>query len=479
MGEPVNNETRPSQLRMLAKDYADGRIQRKDYLRQRTAFLDALASQSPRCAIPLKGATQRLTAASAPVLGTPPVSKSPRRKGQRRTMLVMTLGIGLTGLLGAGVGLLLLGGKEPTQAVYPQAAGALDAASAPGAGVVIPGTRVGDNQAEIAEVIDPTATDIADGVESAPESTGSGATDVFAHDLGIDVGAPDLEVEHIEGRPADQTTVCASGDACPPTSDTVSASTSTADATAEEPAPVTHAQAPDSAVIGTSAAPNGDAEQAGADRGVARDSVTEATAAPSERTPKPERRLTGRLPALELRLPAADRSDVCALAATRLDDPETPTYGCRDRFLHPDPGEEAPMLAVIPGSHAPFAITAKPTTLATLQEWWCLHQRLRCAGATVVGVQEQDADETQSRAQRPAQVPDNAEALALDYASWLREQTGYQYRVATQAELIEAARYGFETENGIRLVRQLTLTQGSTEAQALARWWHYHLARSP
>jgi hypothetical protein len=185
----------------------------------------------------------------------------------------------------------------------------------------------------------------------------------------------------------------------------------------------------------------------------------------------PTRRATAPLPALASRLPAASRSDVCARTAARLDDLKTSTYGCQDRFLRSS-RSKGPELAVVPGNRAPFAVTAKPFTLATLQEWWCFRQRIPCTGST--GTRAHSLNDTQIRTQQPVEIPDNAQALARDYASWLSERTGYSYDVASQTELSEAARYGLGTGAGIRLVRELTLKQGSQEGKALERWWHYH-----
>lgn len=178
---------------------------------------------------------------------------------------------------------------------------------------------------------------------------------------------------------------------------------------------------------------------------------------------------------LATRLPATDRSDACVRSVTRLTNLKTPTLGCRDSFLR-SARSKGPGLVVIPGSQAPFALTAKPPSLATLQDWWCSRQFIPCGNAAPG--RARGPNDTQLRAQQPVDIPDDARALAVDYARWLSDRTGYSYRIATETELSEAARHGVSIGSGTSLFRQLTLKTGSAEAKALERWWHFQLTGS-
>lgn len=346
----MNKHTAPSQLRILAKDYADGRIQREEYLRARTAFLDALGNDGSRRNDPPQAPTRPDQLAPIPTVGKVPPSITPPSRAHRLTPLVIALGIGLMLSLSAGVGFLLVVGDEPSP------------------------------------------------------------------------------------RPSSQTAAERHSDKSPPDAGFV-------------------------------------AEHASADPEVTPGPIRRATAALGEQSddlaPGPTTPPAG----LESRLPVASPGDVCTRAAAQLDDLWAPSYRCQDHLLR-STRSKGPMLAVIPGSLAPFAVTAEPLTPHELKDWWCLDQRMGCTDAT--DARAEAMNDTQATGQKPAQSPDDIQALARDYASWLSERTGYSYRIARPAELNEAARYGLGTGAGIRLVRELTLKQGSQEGKALERWWHYH-----
>jgi hypothetical protein len=219
--------------------------------------------------------------------------------------------------------------------------------------------------------------------------------------------------------------------------------------------------------------PGSAASPTGPDSGGGR--VLSGTPTAARPVPTESARPASALPPLGQRLPSGRRSDVCARAAARLQDPAIKTLRCRDGFLRSS-RSKGPQLIVIPGNNAPFTLTTRAPSLTLLKKWWCSRDRRRCAGADP---SSQRLNDTQIGTLELGRAPDDPQTLARDYAETLTELTGYQYRIATRPELIEAARLGLDiSATELRLTRQLTLKQGSQEAKALERWWHHHLTRA-
>lgn len=96
----------------------------------------------------------------------------------------------------------------------------------------------------------------------------------------------------------------------------------------------------------------------------------------------------------------------------------------------------------------PFAI-AKPFTAKTIEQAY-----------------------SRSRAAASGEALDDLGKVDLMAAS-ISKYTKRRYRLATEAELIEAARYGPAFE-GIPLVREIDLPEDAGEAEALERWWQQY-----
>ncbi len=198
------NETGPSQLRLLAKDYADGRLQREDYLQRRTQFLDALGNQGPRRATP--AAPRRAEAAAAPAAVDSRMAPPGRGTGrsQGRKTLVIGLGIGFALVLGAGAGVWLLGGGEPAWEVGPR--GAEDPSDeprseSPAATLPAPQAHAG---AEIADGGEVNAEQAADSIEIFLDEANWGAAGILARGELVEQWqgfAPELRAQ-VRAKPA-------------------------------------------------------------------------------------------------------------------------------------------------------------------------------------------------------------------------------------------------------------------------------------
>jgi len=453
----MNDPRGGSRLRRLARDYAEGRIDRSSYVRARTQFLDAL------------GAMRTHLEASADA-GDPPAAPAAVPRKGRLTWVLIALAGGVLALGAIGAVLLLGGGESGSPpAPEPETAAALTPAPQPAPAIPAPpppepalaglvnDTGASDTGPDDPDSAPPAVADAPAVGQEQPDrqdAADNGSAATVPSQATPDGGQPPLQAapEAIpDPRPARPAADQPSNQGLPGALPGVSTRPRSSPDAGDSGGPNDDRAATPAGRTAPAPAPASEAEP-----GVAPATPVAPTPepeSPEEPEPAPEP-AAGSSPApLAMVLTERAADDRCARRARAA--AAEPTYRCADRFIgSSSPG---PTLVVVP-AEIPFAVTVKQYDAAQLRQW-CERFSRQCVTA---------------HGKTPVHDGERLRA----FADSLSQRTGRVYRPATPLDWLRAADYGigppYPQRSGERLVRELALPTAAEDAAALQLWWQHH-----